>query len=112
MTPDKQGSAHFYITYGLFVFFVWVLLGSVWASWPSWSRLGAILGRLDAIFDVLELCAVFGSSPEAVCNIRAALAKKAKCRTPPVLIMRAPGFALGRIEEGSLHEVVSQPVDP
>ena len=40
--------------------FIWgrfgVLLGSVWASWPSWSRLGAILGRLDAIFDVGILC--------------------------------------------------------
>ncbi len=62
---------------------VWGLLGSVWASWPSWSRLGAILGRPDAIFDVLEFCLIFGSSPEAVCNIRAALAKKAKCRYPP-----------------------------
>ena len=46
--------------------------------------LGAVLGRfLDATFNVLELCAMFGWSPEAVCNIRAAL-----------------------------HEVVSQLVDP
>jgi hypothetical protein len=48
-----------------------------------WSRLGAILGRPDAFFDVLEFCLIFGWSPEAVCNIRAALAKKAKCRPPP-----------------------------
>ena len=60
-----------------------VLLGSVWASWPSWSRLGAILGRLDAIFDVLEFCSIFGSSPEEVYNIRAVLAKKTKCIPPP-----------------------------
>ena len=48
-----------------------------------WSRLGAILGRPDAFFDVFEFCAIFGSSPEAVCNIRAALAKKGKLEDPP-----------------------------
>ncbi len=61
---------------GLFGVVLGVLLGSVWASWPSWSRLWAILGRLDAIFDVLEFCLIFGSSTEAVCDIRAGLAKK------------------------------------
>jgi hypothetical protein len=52
-----------------FVFFIrrfrgliWVLLevmlGSVWASWLSWSRLGVILGRPDAFLT----CSNFVSS--------------------------------------------------
>ena len=39
---------------------VGVRLGILAVLEPSWSRLGAILGRPDAVVDVLECCLVFG----------------------------------------------------
>ena len=44
--------------WGLIWVLLEVMLGSVWASWLSWSRLGVILGRPDTILDVLEFCVI------------------------------------------------------